>query len=238
MTGRATLLGRLAALAVSAAAGASTVAFGAVPAGALPILEPADATELAQALAEATDDQDVCYGWEVQVTDYGGSADGTDAGSSLGVGPTAIETECERWVVFLAAITYTSELSESEDSARFDVRSNVAGAPTSGDLVKWGISSGGLLGGNDDQVVANATLLLPALMAEKGLAPPITLEANTQALPSGDRATGTPGSDWMRKYGAAVGMATLTLIGGLGWLAWILFRERPFRRHLVPVEEE
>ena len=66
-------------------------------------------------------------------------------------------------------------------------------------------------------MVANATLLLPALMAEKGLAPPITLEANTQALPSGDRATGTPGSDWMRKYGAAVGMAALTLIGGLGW---------------------
>ena len=104
---------------------------------------------------------------------------------------------------------------------------------------KWGISSGGLLGGNDDQVVANATLLLPALMAEKGLAPPITLEANTQALPGGDRATGTPGSDWMRKYGAAVGMATLTFIGGLGWAAWILFRERPFGgANVVPIEEE
>ena len=230
MTGQATFLGRVAAL------GAALVTFAAAPAGAVPILEAADATELAQALADATEDQDVCYGWVVRVTDYGGSAGGIDQGSSLGVGPTAIETECERWVIFEAALTYTSELSESEDSARFAVRSNVPGAPTSADLSEWGISSGGLLGANDDQVVANATLLLPALMADKGLAPPIALEANTQALPSGDRATGTPGSDWLRKYGAATAIAALTLAGGLGWTAWILVRERPFRRRPVPVE--
>lgn len=228
MTGRATLsiLGRRAALA--AAGCAAIVLLRTSPAGALPILAATDANELAQALAEATEEQDVCYGWEVQVTDYSGSADGTDQGSSLGVGPTAIETECDRWVIFAAALTYTSELSESEDSAGFAVRSNVPGAPTSGDLSEWGISTGGLLGANDDQVVANATLLLPALMADKGLARPITLEANTQALPSGDRATGTPGSDWLRKYGAAAAMAAVTLAGGLGWTAWILIRERPF----------
>jgi hypothetical protein len=226
MTGRVSLLGRLAAL---AAAGASAVTVGAPPAGALPIFEAADATELAQSLAEATEDQDVCYGWEVRVDDYSGrTADGVDEGSSLGVGPTAIETQCDRWVIFDASIIYTSEASESEDSASFNVRSNIPGAPTSGDLFQAGISTGGLLGGNDDQVVANAVLLLPALLAEKGLAPPITLEANTQALPSGDRATGTPGSDWLRKYGAAAGVAVLTLAGGLGWAAWILFRERPF----------
>lgn len=237
MTGRVNsklcrLAGRVAAL---AAAGAAVVALGAAPAAAVPILEPADANELAQALADATEEQDVCYGWAVQVTDYGGSADGTDRGSSLGVGPTAIETQCERWVIFEAALTYTSELSESEDSARFGVRSNVPGAPTSSDLAEWGISSGGLLGANDDQVVANAALLLPALMADKGLAPPIALEANTEALPSGDRATGTPGSDWLRKYGAAAAIAALTLAGGLCWTAWILVREQPFRRRPVPV---
>jgi hypothetical protein len=230
--------GRLGRLAALAAAGVSAATLWAPPAGAVPILDAADATELAQALAEATEDQDVCYGWEVTVNDYGGSASGVDEGSSLGVGPTAIETECERYVVFEATVIYTSQASEAEDTAGFDVRSNIPGAPTAGDLREAGISTGGLLGGSDDQVVANAALLLPALVAEKGLAPPITLEANTQALPSGDRATGTPGSDWLRKYGAAAGMAALVLFGGLGWAGWIVFRERPFRRRPVLVEEE
>lgn len=230
MTRPATLLNRLAALSGAAAAG---VALWALPAGAVPILDPADATELAQALAEATEDQDVCYGWSVQVNDYSGGADGLDEGSSLGVGPTAIESQCEKYVIFEAYLTYTSEASESEDSASFDVRSNVPGAPTATDLRQAGISTGGLLGGSDDQTVANAALMLPALMAERGLAPPIALEANTQALPSSDRATGTPGSDWLRKYGPMVGVAALMLVGGLGWAAWIVLRERPFGGAIV-----
>lgn len=242
MTGRTTppgrTPGRLGRLVVLAAAGVAAAALWAPPAGAVPILDPTDATELAQALAEATDDQDVCYGWKVTVNDYGGSASGIDQGSSLGVGRTAIEPQCERYVVFQATLTYTSSTSEAEDSASFDVRSNIPGAPTASDLGSAGISEGGLLGGNDDQVVANAALLLPALVAEKGLAPPITLEANTQALPSGDRATGTPGSDWLRKYGAAAGVAAVVFAGGLGWAGWILFRERPFRRRPVLVKEE
>jgi hypothetical protein len=231
VTGRATLRARLAALAVSAAAGTAVVTLGtAAPAGAVPILDAPDATELAQALAEATEDQDVCYGWKVTVYDYGGGADGIDQGSSLGVGQAAIQSQCPRYVVFEANITYTSSASESEDSASFDVASNIPGAPTAADLRDNGISGGGLLGADDDQVVANATLLLPALMAEKGLAEPISLEANTQPLPASDRATGTPGSDWLRKYGAAVAVAALTLLGGLGWAAWIVFREHPFAR--------
>ena len=233
MNGRATLRARLAALAV-AAAGISAFLAGALPAGAGPILETADANELAQSLAEATEDQDVCYGWSVNVTDYSGGADGVDEGSSLGVGPTAIETQCERYVIFEAFITYTSQSSEAEDSAYYDVRSNVPGAPTATDLRKAGISEGGLLGANDDQVVANAALLLPALMADEGLAEPISLDAHAQALPAGDRATGTPGSDWLRKYGAVLAVAALTLLGGLGWAAWIFFRERPFAPAPVP----
>lgn len=218
--------------ALIAGAAAYVLVGGALPAGALPVLEEADATELAQALAEATEDQDVCYGWDVTVYDYGGSGDGRDQGSSLGVGKAAEDpanaAECARWVVFEATLAYTSASSESEDSASFSVSSNVVGAPTSADLRDNGISEGALLGNNDDQTVANATLLLPALMAEKGLAAPISLEANTQALPAGDKATGTPGSDWLRKYGAAVAFAAVLLVGGLGWAAWIFFREHPF----------
>jgi hypothetical protein len=235
VTGRPTLGSRLAVLAVSAASGVATVTLGSVaPAGALPILETADATELAQALAEATEDQDVCYGWKVTVYDYGGGADGIDQGSSLGVGQTAIQTQCPRYVVFDAYITYTSSASEAEDSASFDVVSNIPGAPTAADLRGNGVSGGGLLGAHDDEVVANATLLLPALMAEKGLAEPISLEANTQPLPASDRATGTPGSDWLRKYGAAVAIAALMVLAGLGWAAWIVVKEHPFTRAPVP----
>jgi hypothetical protein len=219
----------LAGLALSAAAATAALTLGSTsPAGALPILDAADATELAQALAEAREDQDVCYGWKVTVYDYGGAADGTDVGSSLGVGQPAIRAECPRYVVFEAYITYTSAASEAEDSASFDVVSNVVGGPTAADLRDNGISGGGLLGADDDQVVANATLLLPALMSEKGLAEPIALEANAQPLPASDRATGTPGSDWMRKYGAALAVAALTLVGGVGWAAWIVFKEHPF----------
>ena len=221
---------------MSAAAGLAVLIGAAPPAGALPVLEATDANELAQALAEATEDQDVCYGWEVTVNDYGGGADGVDQGSSLGVGTSANTTECPRWVIFEARITYTSQASESEDSASFAVSTNVPGAPGSGDLRQNGISEGGLLGARDDEVVANATLLLPALMAEKGLAEPISLEANTQALPAEDRATGTPGSDWLRKYGAALAVAALVLLGGLGWAVWIFFREHPFAPAPVPTD--
>ena len=223
---------RWAAVLAASACTAAALLGGALPAGAVPVLEAADATELAQSLAEAMEDQDVCYGWDVTVYDYGGGGDGVDRGSSLGVGTTADGNEganaCRRWVIFEATLTYTSAASEAEDSASFSVYSNVPGAPTSADLRANGITESALLGENDDLAVANAALLLPALMAEKGLAEPIALEANTQALPAGDRATGTPGSDWLRKYGAAVAVAALTFAGGLAWAAWILFREHPF----------
>jgi hypothetical protein len=229
MSARSSLRRFVRALVVASVAGPALIAG---PAGALPVLAEADANELAQALAEATEDQDVCYGWEVTVFDYGGSGDGIDQGSSLGVGKAANSpansAECARWVLFEAALTYTSAASESEDSASFAVSSNVPGAPTSADLRDNGITEGALLGNNDDQTVANATLLLPALMAEKGLAEPISLEPNMQALPAGDKATGTPGSDWLRKYGAAVAFAALIFVGGLGWAAWIFVREHPF----------
>jgi hypothetical protein len=216
------------------AAGVAAFVVGAAPASALPILERADATELAQALAEATEEQDVCYGWSVQVEDYSGGNSGLDVGSSLGVGKSAISTACDRYVVFEAFIVYTSEASEAEDSASYEITSNIPGAPEADDLRRFGISSGGLLGGKDDEVLANAALALPALLAEKGLADPIVLEPNTAPLPSGDKSTGTPGSDWLRKYGAMFGIAALVLVGGLAWAGWVLFYERPFGRSNRP----
>jgi hypothetical protein len=220
MTARAALL----VLAVAAA-----VLLAAPPAGALPILELADAEELVQALAEATEEQDICYGWSVTVHDntFGGNS-GTDFGSSLGLGRLPEGPECPRYVLFEATVSYTSESSESEDAAYYRVDSNVARAPTEDDLRRVGVSGEGLLGEQDDVALTNAVLALPALVAEQGLAPAIDLEANTDALPAGDRATGTPGSDWLRQYGSTLALLALVVLGGFGWAAWILVHERPF----------
>ena len=154
----------------------------AAPAGALPVLEAADANELAQALADATEDQDVCYGWEVTVYDYGGSGDGIDEGSSLGVGPHAPTPP--------SAPGGSSSRRRSPTPARRRSRRTRPASPSARtspaprrrrDLRDNGDHEGALLGNNDDQAVANATLLLPALMAEKGLAEPISLEAQHAA---------------------------------------------------------
>ncbi|MGH9040329.1 MAG: hypothetical protein ACRDZ3_08865 [Acidimicrobiia bacterium] len=213
------------------AALAAVFVFGfAGPAGALPILEPGDADELAQALAEATEEQDICYGWEVLVEDYGSGAGGTDAGSSLGVDMLPSEPVCARSIVFEARIVYTSESSEAADSATMSVRSDPPGMVSTADIRRTGVSEGALLGNDDDLVLANAVLALPALAAEGGFAPPVTLEANEAPLPAGDGATGTPGSDWLRKYGGALGAAALVAVGGAAWAAWILATEHPFRR--------
>lgn len=56
---------------------------GPLAAGAVPILDPPDAEELAQQLAEATAVQGICLGWRVQIHADGGTCTGTDVGSSL-----------------------------------------------------------------------------------------------------------------------------------------------------------
>jgi hypothetical protein len=199
-------------------------------AGATPILEIPDAEDLAASLAEATEVQGVCYGWDVYVTDQGSGPGGRDLGSSRGPGSDAQEAEgCDRYVVFTAQLVYTSASSESEDSASFGVQSNIAGAPTSGDLRRFGISGNGLLGNHDDAVLANAVLALPALVAEAGLAPPVELEPNTEALPAGDGATGSPASDWMRQHGWTFAALVCLVAAGIAWAGWVVGYLRPFR---------
>ena len=195
-------------------------------AGALPILEREDAIELANLLAEAAEEQDICYGWEVDVVDDDGRLSGLDMGSSNGPNVDARQGECTRYVVFIADIQYASEMSERSDRASFGIDSNVSGAPTETDLRNLGISGERLLSNNDDLVVIEAVSALPMLVAEKGIAPPVPLEANVDALPAADRPTNTPGSDWLRNYGAALAIGVVLIVAGVSWAVIAIFRPR------------
>lgn len=206
-----------------AAAGVLVLVAAPAPAGALPILDEGDAIELANKLAEATEEQGVCYGWSVEVRDDGGSLSGTDTGSSLGPGRSPYDPACTPYVIFRANLHYTSEASEASDSAGYSIDSNLPGFDPRR-LEGLGISDSSLLGGNDDIVVANATALLPGLVAEQGLAPPIPIEETAgTTIPASDRPTNTPGSDLWRTHWAAYSFAGLLLLGGLAWLGVALF---------------
>lgn len=202
------------------------MALGTAPAGALPILEPADAEELAADLAEATAVQGICYGWLVELRDDGTGLTSAEYGSSRGVGTRVQDPSCPRWMVFHANITYTAPSSESEDSASFSVLSNITGAPTEPDLRRIGIGGDALVGPDDDLAVINATLALPALAAEAGLARPLALEPNPGAIPPADKPTGRPGSDWTRSYGHFLLLSGVLVLGGATWAGWAWAAER------------
>jgi hypothetical protein len=127
-----------------------------------PILDAAHAEEVAAQLAEATAVQGICYGWQVRIDDDDGTYSGTELGSSRGVGLAAEHPSCPRFMVFRADLHYTSESSESSDSALFYVFANVGGGPDEEDLRRVGISGEALLGDKDDLAIANAVLALPA----------------------------------------------------------------------------
>jgi hypothetical protein len=114
-------------------------------AAANPVLDPEDDAELVEALAEATAVHDVCYGYVLEVTDNDtGVFEGTYVVTNAGVGAQPSPATCSRGQVLLFAyLTYASELSESEDSAGWQVSSSLGG-PTTGDLEQQGLSAGDL----------------------------------------------------------------------------------------------
>ena len=198
------------------------------PAAALPILLQEDADELAQTLAEATEEQDVCYGWQVQVTDYSGSATGLDQGSSLGPG-RPVGPPCTRSVVLVADIVYTSELSESEDSVSWAIEaSGIERPPTLRELGDLGYVADDLLGDNDDATLVNAVGALPGIVADHGEAKPVPFESERQAPDAAGRPTNTPGSDFLRENGAALGLFAVLFLAGALWFVTGL-RARPGR---------
>lgn len=203
------------------------VAGAATPAGAVPILDPVDAEDLARELAEATTVQGICYGWQVTVRDDSGTYSGTDVGSSLGAGLNAAgDRLCPRFIVFRADIHYTAESSESEDSASFLVFANVGGGPDDRDLRRVGVTESSLLGSKDDLGLINAVQALPALVAEKRLAAAVPAAPTEGTIPAADRPTNRPDSDWARAYGEFLGISAVLFFGGLGWAGWAWASDR------------
>jgi hypothetical protein len=168
---------------------------------AAPILDPADAEELAQTLAEAADEQDVCYGWEVEVRDETGASSGLEAGSSQGPGRPLDRARCRRYAVLRARVEYTADYSELEDSVpSFGIESNLPRPPTTDELAELGYSPESLLSEQDDRAIIDMTGVLPLLVAEAGQAPYVAFEEPTEPIPASDRPTDSPSGDWWRTY--------------------------------------
>ncbi len=183
-----------------------------------PVLDPEDDTEVAAALAEATEVQDVCYGYVLAVDDGDtGEWGGTYAASSAGEGVRAADADdCADGVVELVArIQYTSEFSEAEDSASWDLLSDVPGLSIA-DVEDQGLSAESLLDdGSSATTLLNAVLSLPRLAAERAGIEPVVLEPNASPLPEGARPTGTPGSDWLREHLVLLALSVGAVLAGL-----------------------
>lgn len=188
------------------------------------VFDPADADDLAATLAEATAEQDVCYGWDVNVDDaIAGRSE--SVGSDKGAGVPVDTSSCSKYVRLDVFITYTSESSESEDSASWDV-SSTTGGPTRSDMEGLDLDWDGLTGENPDVVIGNAVSALPLLAADKGMGKAIEAAPATGAAPADAAPTNSPGSDWFRNNGTTLLWGIGLLLAG-GLFAWWVFRTRP-----------
>lgn len=194
---------------------------GAPAAQALPVLEEADAAELAQALADATEAQGVCYGWAVRVDDQSGGQSGGDVGSDKGPGVPVDRAGCAKYVELQAAISFTCESCESEDSAGLTISANFPGAPTEADLEALGFSDTDLLKDDNDTVLSNMVGALALITASNGAAKPVpgADAAAVEAPAAGDVPTGTPSTpDWLRDHWLALVFFGLLFGGGVIWM--------------------
>jgi hypothetical protein len=177
----------------------------------IPTLSEADGKDLVSRLAKAEAAQGVCYGWVVS----DGSGDPVTSGSSRGVGVSA--DKCRRYAILASTITYTSESSESEDSASVTVRTS-SGLPdlTLSDLSRVGVDTAALLA-EPTTTTAYGALALPLLLAEKGdVAPLEPVVATAQAATP----IGRPGSDFAASHPGAI--IALSIFGGAALIGLVV----------------
>lgn len=162
------------------------------------IVSPEDAAELAQTLAEAREEQDVCYGWNV-TNNFSPTSDVGSSTGGPGVELAPTQAACPKGAIVLEGnISYACESCESSDSASVSIASGgLADPPTVDDLEGLGLKAGDLTGDKDDTTLVNMVNALPLLVADRGNAPYVAYERTT-TVPAGDRATDTPGSDLLR----------------------------------------
>lgn len=214
-----------------------------------PVFDPEDAQDLAELLNEATQAQDVCYGWTVHVIDPGtgsGAGYGTaqpgygtaqqSTGSNFGPGQSLDSAggPCRYRVEFTASITYTSEYSDAEDYASWAVASRPGGGPDTEDLDRLRLfDEDDLVGDNPDVAVSRAVAALPQLAAEAGVAAPLVAEPASSTPPDVGSLTDHPGSDYLRRAGGLLGFGVILLIGGIAF-GWYALRSSRPRLHRVP----
>lgn len=210
---RLAVVGAATALALTAAPGTASADV---------VFDPVDARDLAETLAEASRAQGVCYGWNVAIDDQWAGVDtGVSAGSNFGAGLDVNEAPgaagCQTTVEFNASILYTSESSESEDSASYEVVSAPRG-PTTEDLDDLEIvDEDGLIGDDVDVVVSKAVSALPQLAADAGAARPIQATRAPVAEAGDSRLTDSPGSDFWRRAGNFLLWGSLLLLAGIAF---------------------
>lgn len=197
------------------AAGSTVPEITAEQAGPGILIDAADRVELASTLAEATEESGVCFGYVVRL---GGSGASDREETLSNAGPDRQPTSCQGGTVLLqVSLTYTSESSESEDSASYSIATDVPGLTSSlatkrvKDLSD--VDDDDLLGDKDDLALRNLTAALPLILDG---AEPAELAAPAAQAPNGDRLTGSPGSDWMRENGLGIGVAFVLLIVAVG----------------------
>lgn len=196
------------------------------------IFDPADADDLAAILAEAYTDQNVCYGWQVSVSDpIAGLSE--SVGSNFGAGKPVSSGSCQATVEFTADITYTSESSEAEDSSSYGVTSTPSGVTRAG-LDDLGIDFGGLTGEDPDVAIGQAVTALPLLAADAGIANPIEAAPATGEAPADAQLTDNPGSDWWRNQGGMVMWAAIVMAAGGVFAWWVLRTDRRRRARRRP----
>jgi hypothetical protein len=194
------------------------------------ILSEGDAAELAQSLAEATEEQGICYGWSVYVSDQSGGPGGLESGSSGGPGSslgTNITLDCTKSVELSGRVVYTCGSCESEDSSSVEIRSTFPGGPTVDDLEDLGLKGGQLKDDDGDVVLANMVGALPVIVASKGLADPVEPDPQQTPAATTDKPSGTPRTpDWLRESWLPLTICLLVIIGGACWF-FSSFRRAP-----------
>ncbi len=186
------------------------------------VLSSADRAELVALLANAHRQQGVCYSWNVSITDQNNRAGSTrDYGDHLNRTARPAIGDCPKAVTLDGQVVYTSEGSESEDYGSYQIRT-VGLPPLRGTQP---VSQTAFVA-NPDEAVFQAMSALPALVAESGGAPWMTVEANTAPLPPGAGPTDTPGSDWLRSNVALVTVLVLGILGSVLWILKLLFSPR------------
>jgi hypothetical protein len=191
------------------------------------VVDGVDRTEIAQSLAEATTDTGVCFGYTLRL--LGDVSGGTTTEQVSNSGPDTepgVGASCPKGsVVARFTLIYTSESSESEDSASIAIDSTVPDLPSY--VVRQRLQDldlldeGALLGDEDDVAVRNLAVALPLTLNDAVPAEDAAPAAAT--APNGDRLTGSPGDDWMRAHLVTVLVGTVLLVGALiaiaiGWL--------------------